>query len=333
MPPRIVVLDGYTASPHPDDLPDGSDGDVSWDPIRDLGDLSIHDRTAAADVAKTARGAQIVLTNKAPLSADTIEKLSPDLKYIGVLATGVNIVDLQAAKKHGVVVTNVPGYSTESVAQHVFALLLEAVSHVAAHDKAVHEGGWVSAPDFSFTVAPITELGGKTFGLVGLGAIGSQVAQIASAFGMKVVAAKSPSGRQPKVEGVDVRWLDLESVFRESDVISLHCPLTESTKHLVSAARLATMKPNAILINTGRGALIDEKALADALEAGRIRAACLDVLSTEPPAKDNPLLSAPRCIITPHTAWASVEARTRLVRIAAENVAAFQNGKPQNVVN
>lgn len=333
MSSRIIVLDGYTTSPNQGDTPTGSDGDVSWDPIRALGDLTIYDRTPADDIAAAAGDAEFILTNKAVLSEKTIEALAPGLKYIGVLATGVNVVDLEAASKHDVVVTNVPGYSTESVAQHVFAMLLEAVNHIAAHDRAVHDGRWVNSPDFCFTVAPITELAGKTFGLVGLGAIGSQVAQIASAFGMRVVASRSPSGRQPEVEGVKVSWLEPDDVFRQSDVVSLHCPLTERTKNLINEARLKLMKPKAVLINTGRGPLIDEQALADALASGKLGFACLDVLSSEPPSQENPLLSAPRCIITPHTAWASVEARTRLVQIAADNIKAYQDGKPQNVVN
>ncbi len=333
MSQKIVVLDGYTTSPHAADQPDGSDGDVSWDALRSLGDVTIYDRTPDDKISEAASGAQMVLTNKAPLDKTTIESLKGDLKYIGVLATGVNVIDLEAASQHGVVVTNVPGYSTDSVAQHVFAMLLEAVNHIAAHDAAVHDGRWVNSSDFCFTVAPITELAGKTFGLVGLGAIGEQVAKIAAAFGMKVIAARSPSGREPKVAGVNVTWLDIDDMFAQSDVISLHCPLTESTKHLVNASRLDSMKSDAILINTGRGPLIDDAALAAALTTGKLRAACVDVLSSEPPAADNPLLSAPRCIITPHTAWASHEARSRLLDIAVENINAFLDGRPQNVVN
>lgn len=322
MAERIVVLDGYTLNP----------GDVPWTPFEPLGALEIHDRTPEPLVASRAAGAPYVLTNKALVSAQTIMAL-PGLKYIGVLATGTNIVDLKAARDHGVTVTNVPGYSTDSVAQLVFALLLELSCHTASHAMAVHDGDWVQSPDFSFTVAPITELAGKTLGVVGLGAIGQRVAKIGAALGMKIAAAHQRSMDRVSIPGVEVRWLAVDDLLKESDVVTLHCPLTDQTRHLINTERLAMMKRTAVLINTGRGPLIDEAALADALQRGVIAGAGLDVLSAEPPPQTNPLLNAPRCIITPHIAWASVEARRRLMHMAAENLRAFIAGNPIHVVN
>lgn len=326
MPPRIVVLDGYTLNP----------GDLDWSPLSALGRLELHDRSTPAQIIERSRGAQVLLTNKAPLPAATIEQL-PGLRYIGVTATGVNIVDLDAARRHGVVVTNVPGYGAASVAQHVFALLLELASHTGAHDREVRAGRWAAGPDWSFTVAPMVELAGKTMGIVGLGSIGQNVARIARAMGMSIAAAHQSSEdrlkRSGQIADLDVQWMSVDELFRVSDVVSLHCPLTEATRGLVNAQRLATMKPTAFLINTGRGPLVDEAALADALRAGRIAGAGLDVLSSEPPAPDNPLLQAPRCVITPHIAWATREARQRLLAITAANIKAFLDGQPVNVVN
>ncbi len=324
---QIVILDGYTLAPAP-----GGGNGLDWGPVEALGPVTVYDRTGGDQIIERAQGAPVVLTNKVPLSADTIAKL-PELQYIGVLATGVNVVDLDAAKRRGVVVTNVPGYSTDSVAQFVFALLLELVCHTASHGQAVHAGQWVHCPDFSFTVSPITELAGKTLGVVGMGAIGRRVAMIGHAMGMRIAAAHQSSMAKVKLHGIDVRWLPLDELVAQADVVTLHCPLNEQTRHLINAARLAKMKPTAILINTGRGPLIDEAALAQALAQGRIAAAGLDVLSTEPPAPDNPLLTAPRCLITPHIAWASVESRRRLMGLVAGNIKAFLDGKPVNVVS
>lgn len=322
MADRIVVLDGYTLNP----------GDVPWTPFESLGALEIHERSHEPDTTQRAVGAPYVLTNKALLNAQTLKQLH-GLKYVGVLATGTNIVDLKAARELGVTVTNVPGYSTDSVAQLVFALLLELSCHTASHAMAVHDGEWAGCPDFSFTVAPITELAGKTLGVVGMGAIGQRVARIGAALGMNIAAAHQRSMANVTLPGVDIRWLPVDELFAVADVVTLHCPLTDATRHMVNAARLATMKPNAIIINTGRGPLIDEDALADALGRGRIGGAGLDVLSSEPPPAKNPLLTAPRCVITPHIAWASVEARRRLMSKAADNLRAFIAGKPVNVVN
>jgi glycerate dehydrogenase len=318
-------------------------GFVEWAPNRGGGGGGTPAPTPIALTVSRVGVAKVVLTNKAVINADILAKL-PNLKYIGVLATGTNIVDLKAAKAQGVVVTNVPGYSSASVAQLVFALTLELVCKTSAHARAVADGQWVRCPDFSFTVGSITELSGKRLGIVGLGAIGKRVATIGAALGMEVVASARSGGadKGPKkgelhdMPNVTVTRLGLDELFATSDVVSLHCPLTEGpdgTRGLINAARLATMKKSAILINTGRGPLVDEAALAAALKAGTIAGAGLDVLSAEPPAADNPLLSAPNCVITPHVAWASVDARRRLVSAAADNLRAFLAGKPVNVVN
>lgn len=323
---RIVVLDGHTLTTATHDhTPEGEPG---WDALAQLGQLQVHPRTPADAIAETAAGAGAVLTNKAPLSAETFEKL-PDLHYVGVLATGVNVVDLEAARRHGVVVTNVPSYSTPSVAQHVFALLLELATHTADHNRSVHAGDWAKSPDFSYTVAPTVELCGKALGVVGMGTIGRAVARIGHAMGMKILA----HSRTKKDLDLPVAWVDLDRLFAEADAVTLHCPLTDATRGLVNAERLATMKPSAFLINTGRGPLIRESDLAEALREGRLAGAGVDVLSSEPPEADNPLLSAPRCVITPHAAWATRESRHRLMQIAVDNLEAFLLGTPQNVVN
>jgi glycerate dehydrogenase len=318
----IVVLDGYTLNP----------GDLDWAPLRRFGELTVYDRTPADLVADRAAGAPYVLTNKTMLSAEHFEVLT-ELKYVGVLATGYNVVDLEAARQHQVAVTNVPAYGTTSVAQHTFALLLQLGSRVAEHDAAVRDGRWIESDDFCFTVTSIVEWAGKTLGIVGLGAIGQRVAQVAGALGLSVIAAESPSGRRPTVPGVEVGWRPLDDVFREADVISLHCPLTPQTERLVDERRLGLMKRTAYLLNTARGALVDEQALVEALEGQRIAGAGLDVLGSEPPDPSNPLLTAPRCVITPHIAWASREARQRLMKMAADNLEAFMHGRPTNVVN
>lgn len=327
MPNKIVVLDGYTTSPLPVDA-DANDQEVSWQPLAGLGELVVHERTSASDLVERIGEAEIVLTNKAAIGAEVF-KACPGLKYVGVLATGVNVVDLNAAKAHGVTVTNIPGYSTPSVAQHVFALLLELSNRAAEHDRAVHDGRWVNCKDFSFTTGPLVELSGKTLGIVGMGAIGQATARVGHALGMQIAA----HSRTEKELDYPVQWLGVDDLFARADVVSLHCPLTAQTEGLVNAARLATMKRSAFVINTGRGPLIDEPALAEALSKGTIAGAGLDVLSSEPPSADNPLLTAPNCIITPHIAWATVESRRRLLQIAADNVKAFFDGVPVNVVS
>lgn len=316
---KIVVLDGYTLNP----------GDLDWTPLKELGSCIIHPRTNIEQIADRAHDAEIILTNKTVLSADTLTLL-PKLKYIGVLATGVNVVDLEAAKKHNIIVTNVPGYSTDSVAQMVFALLLEMTQHVGHHDGMVQRGDWATCADFSFRDRPLIELAGKTLGVVGYGQIGQQVAQIARAFGMEVlVQTAHPEKYQQEAE---FEFVDIDKLFSDSDIISLNCPLTEETGNLVDTAHLARVKQGALLINTGRGQLINEEAVAEALEEGYLGGYATDVLSQEPPAADNPLFSAPNCIITPHIAWATAEARQRLLDIVVANIVAFQNATPQNRV-
>lgn len=315
---RICVLDGHTLNP----------GDLSWEGLRALGPCEIHARTPAAEVAARAAGAGVVLTNKALLGAAQILVLA-DLRFIAVTATGVNVVDLEAARVRGIVVSNVPGYGTMSVAQHVFALLLELTQRVGDHARAARGSGWPSARDWCFWEGRLVELDGLTLGIVGFGEIGSAVARIGTAFGMRVLA--TPSRRRP-LPG-DVREAGIDEIFARSDVVSLHCPLTPETRGLVDAARLASMKPTAFLINTARGPLVDEAALAAALDAGRLAGAGLDVLSQEPPAPGNPLLTARNCLLTPHLAWASHAARSRLMDATVANVRAFLAGNPVNVVS
>jgi glycerate dehydrogenase len=316
---KIVVLDGYTLNP----------GDLDWEPVRQLGELTVYDRSAPSEIQERAAGADIVFVNKVILNAETLENL-PTLKYIGVMATGFNNVDIVTAKSKGIVVTNVRAYGAASVAQHTFALLLALTNHLELHGQSVMRGEWVTSPDFCYTLTPLTELAGKTMGLVGLGDIGSHVARIARAFDMGVIAyRKNPA----QTTDSEIEMVSLDELFERSDVVSLHCPLTEETKGIINSERLATMKSNAILLNTGRGPLINELELAEALEKGTIGGAGLDVLSVEPPSAANPLLSAPNCLITPHIAWASFEARQRLMKMAAENLMAFTAGKPTNVVN
>lgn len=315
---KIVILDAYTANP----------GDLTWSPFEAIGVCSIHDRTPVDETVERCRDAEIVITNKAVLKRETILAL-PKLRYIGVTATGYNVVDTVTASERGIVVTNVPGYSTPAVAQAVIAMLLEFTNHTAHHAQTVRDGRWSACPDFCYWDHPIVELQGRTLGLIGFGDIGSAVARIALAFGMKVIAARR-SWPNPPPDGVVAGSID--EVFQNSDVISLHCPLTEDTRQVINAANLARMKPSAFLINTARGLLVDEPALAQALNEGRIAGAALDVLSSEPPPSDNPLLSARNCLITPHLAWASRESRARLIEVAAANVRAFRDGKPVNVV-
>ncbi len=315
---KIVLLDAYTANP----------GDVTWAPLEAIAPCEIYPRTPLAETVSRCADAEIVITNKAIVNREIIEAL-PKLKYIGVAATGYNIVDVAAAKERGIIVTNVPGYSSPAVAQLVFSLMLELTNNVGHHAQTVRDGRWVACPDFCYWDHPIIELSGRTLGIVGYGDIGSSVARIAVAFGMKVLASKR-EWKTPPPEGVTPASID--EVFQNSDVISLHCPLTDATKHLVGERTLSLMKPTAFIINTGRGPLVDEAALAQALNAGRIAGAGLDVLSVEPPKAGNPLLSAKNCVITPHIGWASREARVRLIDVLASNLRAFLEGKPVNVV-
>lgn len=308
--PRIVVLDGHTLNP----------GDLSWDPLAALGECTVHPRTAAADIVARSREADILLTNKTPLTAETIARC-PRLRCIGVLATGYNVVDLAAARARAIPVTNVPAYGTASVAQHTIALLLELARRAGDHSAGAKAGRW-SAGEWCYWDTEQVELDGLVLGIVGAGRIGRAVGDLARAFGMDVRFAARTAGRA-----------GLEALFRAADVVSLHCPLTEDTRHLINADTLAWMKPTAFLLNTSRGPLIDEPALADALNSGRIAGAAVDVLSVEPPPATNPLLTARNCIITPHLAWGTSAARRRLLAIAVENVRSFLAGTPVNVVN
>lgn len=324
--PRIVVLDGLTSTPNvPSHIADAAE--PTWDELASHGDVKVHDRTAPADLLARAADAPVLITNKTVLSGDTIRAL-PSLKYIGLLSTGTNVVDLEAAKQAGVTVTNVPGYSGDSVAQHVFALLLELTNRVGAHDHEVRAGRWSGGADFSFTVAPLVELAGKKLGILGMGDIGQRVAAIGHAFNMTILA----HSRTRRELAIPIEWVGVDELFGTCDAITLHCPLSEQTKHLVNASRLSKMKRSAYLINTGRGPLVDEPALAEALNSGQIAGAGLDVLSLEPPRADNPLLKAKNCLITPHVAWATREARFRLLHTVAKNLKAYLEGKPQNVV-
>lgn len=311
---KICILDGYSLNP----------GDLDWSPVERLGDVTLFDRTSADKIVERAADADIVLTNKVPFSADTLRQL-PRLRFICVLATGYNIIDTEAAARQGVVVANIPAYSTMSVAQMAFAHILNITNHVASYAREVADGKWTNCPDFCFWDSALTELAGKTMGIVGLGNTGMATARIAVAMGMKVVAMTSKSA-DTLPEGITPAPLD--DVLASADVVSLHCPLTPSTRHLINAASIAKMKPSAILINTGRGPLVDEQAVADALNGGRLAAFGADVLSQEPPRGDNPLLSARNCFLTPHIAWATLEARTRLMGIATENVRQFIAGEP-----
>jgi len=316
---KIVVVDGYTLNP----------GDLSWDDLRALGECEVYERSTDEELLSRSEAAEILLTNKMEVRGRHMERL-PKLRYIGVTATGYNIVDVVAAREQGIVVTNVPAYGTASVAQMTFALLLELCHRTGHHAQTVSDGRWAKSPDFCYWDYPLVELDGLTMGIIGLGRIGHAVARLAQAFGMKVVA----TGRsKPKDLPANIAWLDLETLLHTSDVVSLHCPLTAETKQMINAQRLKLMNPTAFLVNTSRGPLIDEAALAAALHAGQIAGAGLDVLSVEPPAADNPLYKAPNCFVTPHISWATRAARSRLMRVAVENVRAFIGGKPQNVVS
>ncbi len=356
---KIVILDGYTANP----------GDLSWDGLKKFGELTVYDRTAPKELLGRAKDAEVLLTNKVIIDAKAMAAL-PYLRYIGVLATGYNVVDIDEAHRRGIVVTNIPAYSTMSVAQMVMAHLLNITNQVALHAEAVRRGAWERSKDFSLlqpprptpnpslvgrgedtnsdsvlcgkTICPppykggegegsasLIELDGLTFGIVGLGNTGTATARMAQAFGMQVMAMSSKSEEMLRPLGIR-KATGYEQLFSEADVVSLHCPLTNETRHLVNRERLALMKPTAILINTGRGPLLDEQAVADALNEGKIYAVGVDVLTEEPPRNGSPLISAPHCFITPHIAWASIAARRRLIDIATSNVAAFMQGEKQN---
>lgn len=315
---KIVILDAYAANP----------GDLSWDEFAALGDLTVYDRTAQEDAAARIGDAEVVFINKVRLT-DEIFAACPNLKLVSILATGYNIVDLAAAKRRGITVCNVPGYSTRAVVQMTFALLLEICQQVGLHSGAVHTGRWQTCPDFCFWDRPLIELDGKTMGIVGYGAIGSAVGTVAQALGMKLLV--TARHEKPVPEGA--RFVSLPELLAQSDVVSLHCPKTAENARMIDAGALAQIKDGAILLNTARGGLLDEQAVADALRSGKLLAAGMDVVSAEPIRADNPLLTAPNCFLTPHIAWAPLETRRRLQAISAENLRAFLAGKPQNVVN
>jgi len=315
---RIVVLDGHTVNP----------GDASWEPLERLGELTVYAHTPLAAVVERSRGAHVLITNKTPVGAEVFQSVD-GLAAICVLATGVNVVDIEAASARGVPVCNVPSYGVASVVEHTFALLFELCRAVGLHDAAVHRGEWSTSRDFSFWKTPQRQLSGRCLGVIGHGAIGSAVARAAQAFGMSVLA--TPSRSHPVGEGAATS--DVDGILSAADVVTLHCPLSEATRELIRWDRLTRMKSTALLVNTARGGLIREADLARALEQGVLAGAALDVLAEEPPRPDNPLLSAPRCIVTPHLAWSTLEARLRLLEITAENVRGILQGRPVNVVN
>jgi glycerate dehydrogenase len=315
---KITILDGYTVNP----------GDLSWDGIKNLGDCAVFDRSTPEEALERSHGAHAVFTNKVVFNKDVIGKL-PELKFIGVLATGYNVVDLQAAGKAGIVVTNIPAYSTASVAQMVFSHILHQVQNISVHADSVRKDEWAGSIDFSYHLTPQTELAGKTLGIIGFGQIGQSVATLGLAFGMKILF----TNRSRKETDLDANQVDLDTLLAKSDFISINCPLTQDNAGFINRSAIEKMKSTAILINTGRGPLINENDLAEALNNGRIAGAGLDVLSAEPPNPDNPLISAKNCHITPHIAWATTEARKRLIEIATQNLKAFIEGNPQNVVH
>ena len=318
--PKTVILDAQTTNP----------GDLSWEWLKEYGELEIYPRTPKELISERCEGADVVITNKTPLEKSDLEKM-PSLKFVAVLATGYNVVDTAYLKERNIPVSNIPSYSTQAVAQLVFAHITEHYNAVALHSQDVKNGGWSSCPDFCYQPTPLTELYGKTIGIIGFGKIGQAVADIAEAYKMNILAV---SGHETDQSGrKNFKWATLDELARESDIISLHCPLTKETENLINADFLSKMKQNAILINTARGAAVDEQALADALNSGKIAGAGVDVLSTEPPKADNPLLSAKNCTITPHIAWAAYETRERLIGILKNNIKAFFDGNPINVVN
>jgi len=317
---KIVILDGHAINP----------GDLSWDALRSLGELEVFDRTPEDAIVTRAGEADVLLTVRTPLSARTLKQLKR-LRYVGAIFTGYDEIDLKAARELNILVTNVPTYGTASVAQLVFALLLELCHHVALHSAATHAGEWSRSPDFSFWKTPLVELQGKTMGILGFGRIGRHTAEIAKAMGMRVIAADA--GRKEAPDWPGFRWCDVDELMAAGDVVSLHCPLLPQTRGIVNASSLSKMRPGSFLINTSRGPLVVEQDLADALNDGRLAGAAVDVLSSEPPPLDNPLLRAKNCIVTPHIAWATKEARIRLIESAAANLRGFLDGRPVNVVN
>lgn len=317
---KIVILDGYTLNP----------GDLNWEGLEKLGEVTVYDRSPPDTVVERAAGAEILFTNKTPLGEPILKQL-PDLKFIGVLATGYNIVDTEAAKSKGITVANVPGYGTASVAQMTFALLLELCHHVQHHSNTVMDGKWVRSADWCYWDYPLVELAGKTMGIIGFGRIGQQVGDIATAFGMNLIG--NARHRSDQSDRPNFKWAEIPELLEQSDVVSIHCPLFPETKGLINKQSLQQMKRSAFLLNTSRGPLIVDQDLADALNGGMIAGAGIDVLSVEPPPKDNPLFGAKNCLITPHIAWATREARARLMQITVDNLSAFINGHPVNVVN
>lgn len=317
---KIVILDGYCENP----------GDLSWEPLKEFGELTVYDRTAPADVISRIGDAEIIITNKTVISEEILAAC-PSIKYIGVLATGYNVVDTKAAAKRGIPVTNVPTYGTTTVAQFAIALLLELCCHVGHHSDAVKEGRWEACPDFCFWDFPITELAGKTLGVIGFGKIGQCTAAIAQALGMKILA--NANHKRPELETENCKYADLDEIFAKADVLSLHCPLTAENTGLICKENIEKMKDGVMIINTARGGLVVEQDLADALNVGKVAGAAVDVVSSEPIKGENPLLKAKNCLITPHIAWAANEARQRLMDVAVDNVKQFVNGTPVNVVN
>ncbi len=317
---KIVILDGYALNP----------GDLSWDGFKSFGDVTVHDRTPPEEIIQRSQGAQVLLTNKTPVRADVISQL-PHLKFIGVLATGYNIIDVDAASKKGIVVSNIPDYGSYSVAQLTIALLLELCHHVERHSEGVRSGKWSASKDWSYWDYPLVELAGKTMGIIGFGNIGKKVGDIATALGMNVLGSARRQDDQSQRK--NFRWAGIPEILEQSDVVTIHCPLTPETKGLINARSLAMMKRSSFLLNTSRGPIVVDEDLATALNGDIISGAGIDVLSVEPPAKDNPLFTAKNCIITPHIAWATKEARARLMNMAIENLRAFSEGKPVNVVH
>lgn len=316
---KIVVLDGYTLNP----------GDISWDGLKKIGDLTVYDRTPEDKIVERIGDAEVVFTNKTPLTKSTFEKTN--IKYVGVLATGYNVVDVDSAKEYNIVVTNIPTYGTSSVAQMTFALLLEICQHVGHHSDSVKAGDWAKSDDWCYWHYPLTELAGKTMGIIGYGRIGQAVGLIAQAFGMNILAYDEY--KKPELENENVKYASLDELFQNSDVISLHCPLFESTKGIINKNNISKMKDGVIILNTSRGPLIVEEDLADALNSGKVYACGVDVLEMEPPTADNVLIKAKNSVVTPHISWAPKESRQRLMELAVENLSAFLKNKPQNVVN
>jgi glycerate dehydrogenase len=317
---KLVVLDGYTLNP----------GDLNWEGIKKFGNLEVHDRTAESLIVERCKGAEIIFTNKTPLRESVLSQL-PDLKYIGVLATGYNVVDVDYAKTRGIAVANVPGYGTASVVQMTFALLLELCQHVQSHSDSVRQGDWASSPDFCYWNYPLIELEGKSIGIIGFGSIGQKVADIATAFGMNIIGFSRTRSDQSYRK--NFKWAELDDLLKESDVVSVHCPLFPETQGIINKGSLRLMKRTAFFLNTSRGPLMVDQDLADALNEGIIAGAGIDVLSVEPPSANNPLFKAKNCLITPHIAWATKEARSRLMGIAENNLSSFLNQKPINIVN